>query len=89
MTLPPNTVAVFNEGCSVFTVDDHCYVLHNWSGKEWKPHAWLFREAVGILRGLPIHPDDAKAQMAEASSKLLAPVAGGGTSPDSSSATKS
>lgn len=61
---PESTVAVFNGGDSVFTVDDHCYVLQNLGGSLWEPawvkSEWLFVEALMVLRTLPAHPDEAQ-----------------------------
>lgn len=57
---PLRTVAIFNDGHSVFTVDDHCYVLKNRHGSKWLQSSWIFKEAIQKLKELPENPDDAK-----------------------------
>lgn len=59
LLLPENTVAAFNDGCSVFVVDDNCYVLMNWTGTKWKSSKWIFPEAVQVLATLPEAPSQA------------------------------
>ena len=58
-TLPENTVATCNEGNTAIVVDDHCYAIRNWNGKEWGFSAWIFREALEVIKTLPDNPDDA------------------------------
>lgn len=56
--VPPDcTVAVFNGGTHVIVVDDGCYVVRVWDGKEWQIAPWLSRSAVKELRQLPENPD--------------------------------
>lgn len=52
-------VAIFNDGHSMIVVDDHCYVIMNWNGETWVRSAWIFKEALGVLKSLPDDPDDA------------------------------
>ena len=56
---PQTTVAIFNNKESVIIVDDHCYVINNQVGREWKTSAWIFKEALEELRKLPQNPDKA------------------------------
>lgn len=55
--LPDRTVAVLNEENTVIVVDDHCYVIKNWNGKEFGRSAWIFPEALKVLKNLPDNPD--------------------------------
>lgn len=57
---PRNTVAVFNNGHSIITVDDHCYVIKNRHGSKWILSGWIFKEALHELKKLPTNPDDAQ-----------------------------
>jgi hypothetical protein len=52
-----NTVLTFNDGHSCFTVEDSCYVLHNWSEGHWVRSVHLDAEAVAMLKDRL--PDDA------------------------------
>jgi len=54
------TVAILNNGNSVITVDDRCYVIRNWNGEEWVATPWIYKEALNILKDLPDNPDDAE-----------------------------
>ncbi|MFA5154565.1 MAG: hypothetical protein WC554_18620 [Clostridia bacterium] len=56
---PERTVAKLNDGNTIIVVDDHCYAIRNWDGKEWGFSAWIFKEALSILKILPDNPDDA------------------------------
>jgi hypothetical protein len=56
MNYPDNTVAILNDGYSVITVDDGCYVLKNLAGDEWRSVSHIFPEALEVLRGLPDDP---------------------------------
>ncbi len=58
--LPEGAVAVLNEGNTVIVVDDHSYVIENWNGTVWGTSAWIFPEAVLVIKGLPDNPDDAE-----------------------------
>jgi len=60
MKYPNRTVAVLNNGDSVIVVDDHCYAIRNKINNEWKWSAWIFPEALSVIKSLPINPDDAK-----------------------------
>ena len=58
--LPENTVAVFNDGNSVIVVDDHCYCLKNKNDEgRWGFRAWIFKEALDVIKAMPDYPDDA------------------------------
>ena len=59
---PKQTVAILNGGNSVIVVDDHCYAIRNWDGKKWGWSAWIFTEALRVLRTLPENPDEAELQ---------------------------
>jgi hypothetical protein len=56
---PERTVSVFNNDNSVIVVDDHCYVIKNRKDSGWGISAWIFKEALSVLRTLPENPDDA------------------------------
>ena len=56
--LPESTVATCNEGNTAIVVDDHCYAIRNWNGKNWVGRELTFREALDILKTLPDNPDD-------------------------------
>jgi len=58
--LPDRTVAVLNEGNTAIVVDDSCYVIRNWNGKEWGWSRWIFVEALEALKMLPDNPNDAE-----------------------------
>ena len=58
-TYPERTVALFNGDDSVIVVDEQCYAIRTWNGREWRWCAWIFREALDILKTLPDNPDDA------------------------------
>lgn len=58
--LPERTVAIFNKGNTVIVVDDSCYVIRNWNGKEFGTSAWIFPEALEVLKSLPDRPNDAE-----------------------------
>jgi hypothetical protein len=52
-------VAVFNNECSAFIIDDHCYVLVNTKDRQaciYRPSLWLFPEALQVLGTLPPIP---------------------------------
>jgi len=57
--MPENAVAIFNDGASVFVVDDGCYVLKNLIDGEFKNSSHIFGEAVEVLLQLPENPRDA------------------------------
>lgn len=57
--MPENAVAIFNDGASVFVVDDGCYVLKNLIDGEFKNCSHIFGEAVEVLLQLPENPRDA------------------------------
>jgi hypothetical protein len=54
------TVSILNNGNSIITVDDHCYVIRNWTGQEWVSTPWIFKEALNILKDLPDNPDESE-----------------------------
>lgn len=56
MKYPDSTVAILNDGYSVITVDDGCYTIRNFSDNEWRFSAWIFPEALEILKRLPDDP---------------------------------
>lgn len=60
MKLPNNTVAILNDGNTVITLDDHCYCIQNWNGERWGYSAWIFQEALEVLKTLPGNPNMAK-----------------------------
>lgn len=49
---PAGTVSVLNDGCSVITVDDGCYVLKNLIQGEWKTATHIFPEALEAMQKL-------------------------------------
>lgn len=57
---PDRTVAVLNKGGTVITVDDGCYVIKNKTSKGWGRSAWIFVEALEVLKTLPANPREAQ-----------------------------
>jgi len=49
-----STVCQFNDGYSHIGIDDHCWLVLNGGKKS----AWIFPEAVAILKALPSSPDE-------------------------------
>lgn len=57
---PDRTVAVLNNGNTVIVVDDHCYVIRNLKCDDtWGWSAWIFKEALVVIKTLPENPDEA------------------------------
>lgn len=54
-----NVVAILNDGNSVIVRDDHCYAIRNLIDGEWKWSAWIFKEALEVIKNLPENPDNA------------------------------
>jgi len=59
MSYPSRTVAICNNGNTAIVVDDHCYAIRNWTGKEWGWSSHIFNEALLIIKNLPDNPDKA------------------------------
>ena len=54
--LPESAVAVLNNGNSAIVVDDGCYCVKNRTEKGWGLSAWVFPEALQVMKGLPDDP---------------------------------
>lgn len=59
-TLPDGIIALLNNGNTAIVVDDSCYVICNWNGSDWGKSAWIFSEALEVLKDLPENPNDAE-----------------------------
>lgn len=51
-------ITTFNKGYSHIIVDDGCYVIVNGDPGKLGSSAWIFREALEVLKTLPIDPSE-------------------------------
>ena len=56
---PHSMVALINNKDTAIVVDDNCYVICNWNGKDWGYSAWIFPEAIEAIKKLPANPNEA------------------------------
>jgi len=60
LVYPPRTVSVLNNGNTAIVTDDHCYAVRNLGADgKWGWSAWIFKEALDVLKTLPDNPDEA------------------------------